>query len=191
MATSEAAQLVGQIKYKERLEARTSAAKELAATRHKYKLSEANSRRRNTVKAQTASAGARAAASKEVIATREAAGQQRLAARQAAKAQTQAEQQSQGQRSRVGSAVGGKALDIATPSADSGLIMTTIFLIVGLIVFYKIVTAASQANTLMTKITGFLSFLSQSNTPLFESTTLNIPGSQNGTTGVGIGKITK
>lgn len=187
MARSEAERLVSQISYNQRVDKRTSAANELAATRHKYKLSETNSRRRNAVKLAQANAGARVAASKEVIATREAAGQQRLAARQAAKAQSVAAQQSTGRRDRIVSAAGGKALDIATPSADSGLIMTTIFLIFGLIVFYLLVTSATNINTFVGSVGGFLHTLS-STTPLFSTVTnvSTIPGGP-----AGVGKLPK
>lgn len=83
-----------------------------------------------------------------------------------------------GRRNRqITGAVVGKAASTANPSGDHGLIMTTIFLIAGLILFYRLVTTASSFGTLTTTVTNFLHSLS-STTPLFTtvSTTSTIPG---------------
>lgn len=85
---------------------------------------------------------------------------------------------------RVTGAVTDKVVSTATPSADSGLIMTTIFLIFGLIVFYLIVTSATNVNSFMGTLGSFLHTLS-STTPLFSTraTTALV----NGGVGSGIG----
>jgi Flp pilus assembly protein TadB len=67
---------------------------------------------------------------------------------------------------RITGAVTDKVVSTATPSSNSGLIMTTIFLIFGLIAFYLIVTSATGVNTFMTTLSNALSSISQ-NKPLF------------------------
>jgi len=61
----------------------------------------------------------------------------------------------------------GKIVDTATPSSNSGLIMTTIFMIVGLVLFYQVVTKADQFSGLVRSVGDFLHKLS-STTPLFQ-----------------------
>jgi len=58
-------------------------------------------------------------------------------------------------------------LDTATPSSNSGLIMTTLFTFVGLILFYNVVTKADQFSGLVGSAGDFLHKLS-STAPLFQ-----------------------
>ena len=68
--------------------------------------------------------------------------------------------------SRYVGAVQQKAVSTATPSGDSNLVMVTIFVMAGLIVFYKLVTQADVASGWLSSVSGMLHSVS-SNTPLF------------------------
>lgn len=63
----------------------------------------------------------------------------------------------------------GTAASIATPSSDSNLFMTTVFVIVGLALFYQLVTKSGQFSGLVSRTGDFLHTLS-STTPLFTTT---------------------
>jgi hypothetical protein len=66
-------------------------------------------------------------------------------------------------------AIVGSAVSTATPSSDSGLIMTTIFLMAGLIVVYMLVTNPGPTQGLFGTLGNSLHALS-SNKPLFATT---------------------
>lgn len=63
---------------------------------------------------------------------------------------------------------GRQAVSTATPSGDSNLVMVTIFVMAGLIVFYKIVTQADTTSGWLSSLSDMLHTVS-SNTPLFTS----------------------
>lgn len=65
---------------------------------------------------------------------------------------------------------GSSVASSAVPSSNSGLIMTTIFVIVGLALFYNVVTKADQFSGFVGGLGDFLHKLS-STTPLFQVTT--------------------
>jgi hypothetical protein len=116
----------------------------------------------------------------QAVATEQAAvrEQQHGAQRQATEAALRSDRQAAlpSRKRRFANALGDEAISrgssavvsTATPSSNSGLIMTTIFLIFGLIAFYLIVTTAQGANTFMTTLSNALASISQ-NKPLFTS----------------------
>lgn len=65
-------------------------------------------------------------------------------------------------------AIVGSVASTATPSSNSGLIMTTIFVIAGLALFYNLVTHATATTGFLSSAGNFLHTLS-STTPLFQT----------------------
>jgi hypothetical protein len=78
------------------------------------------------------------------------------------------------------SAVTGAAISTATPSGGSNLIMTTIFLMVGLIVVYMLVTNPGPTSGLFGTLGNSLHALS-SNKPLFTSVPVTSASNPNAT----------
>jgi len=146
----------------ERIEHRAEAAVKVTQARHKARLSEVNSRRRNAVKQAAGTSQARVAASREVMAQREAI----RATHQQENVQRRVQSVNTARRDRIVNAVGTKALNTATPSGDSNLIMTTLFVMVGLVVFYLLVTSAGAFSGWMAGLGDLLHKVS-STTPLF------------------------
>lgn len=119
---------------------------------------------------------------REDVAREQAHGQQRVA--------TESSLAGNRRKQRIVNAVGDKAVSTVTPSADSGLIMTTLFLIAGLALFYNLVTHAGLTSGFLGSAGDFLHKLS-STTPLF---TTNATGSGTSTLPGGpklMGTITK
>src|SRR6516162_4635631 len=126
---------------------------------------------------ERASVKAKAVRSQEVIAARRASKVQE--AREVAQAKAVVRQQNRAVgtpgpkpysraalQGRAETAATNKVISTATPSSDSNLIMTTIFLMAGLIVFYLIVTKAETTASWLNGVSTWLHTLS-SNTPLF------------------------
>src|ERR1035437_5395164 len=105
----------------ERIEHRASAAVQVTQARHKARLSEVNSRRRNAVKQAAGSSQARVVASREVMAQREAI----RATHQQENVQRRTQNVNNARRDHVVDAAGMAAIHTATPSGDSKPIMTT------------------------------------------------------------------
>lgn len=63
--------------------------------------------------------------------------------------------------------VADKAISTATPSADSGIVMTVIFTMAGLILFYRLVTGSDQTGAFLNKTQNWLRAIS-TNQPLFK-----------------------
>lgn len=93
---------------------------------------------------------------------------EQTAQREAFHKQTRVETESELAGGRRNRAITGKVASTATPSSDSGLIMTTIFVIVGLALFYNLVTNAGKFSGFVGTTGDFLHKLS-STTPLFQT----------------------
>lgn len=109
---------------------------------------------------------ARAHARMQATATKESANRELIHSKQ--RVATEEALRSNRQSSARKEAITNKVVSTATPSSDSGLIMTTIFVIAGLSVFYLLVTSAANVNTFTGSVGNFLHKLS-STAPLFQT----------------------
>jgi hypothetical protein len=100
---------------------------------------------------------------------------EQLAAREAThsrqRIQTEQGLRRQRQVSQIQGAAVGKVVDTATPSGNSNLIMTTIFVMAGLIIMYQLVTKSAQTSGFLSGLGTWIHTIGTSNTPLFVTKT--------------------
>jgi hypothetical protein len=96
---------------------------------------------------------------------------EQLAAREAGhsrqRIQTEQGLRRQRQVSQIQGAAVGKVVNTATPSSNSGLVMTTIFVMAGLIVMYLLVTASANTAGFLGGLGTWIHTIGTSNTSLF------------------------
>jgi len=120
-------------------------------------------RQREIGSAKRAHASMQATATKEASIREQQHSQQRVATESALRSDRQSGARKQ--------AITNKVVSTATPSSDSGLVMTVIFVIAGLSVFYLLVTSAANVNTFVGSVGSFLHKVS-STAPLFQTKTV-------------------
>jgi hypothetical protein len=127
--------------------------------------SQRNTRSRANANIRTIKAAQASAQSLEATKTEQAAA--REAAHSSQRLQTEQGLRRQRQTSNIKQAAVGKVVDTATPSSNSGLVMTTIFVMAGLIVMYLLVTASANTAGFLGGLGKWIHTIGTSNSPLF------------------------
>jgi hypothetical protein len=145
-----------------------------AAASHRRQLSRNTARKRANLQvikarkeATVEAANARAAAAGTIQANKTQATREAITARSNAATGQRSQVRREQLTSKVESKVAGKVISTATPSSDSNLFMVVVFTIVGLALFYQLVTRADQFSGFLGSAGDFLHKLS-STTPLFQ-----------------------